>query len=73
MPEEPGYPLSNGVLAFSLFGIAFLGGWVEQIGALLQNEAAVNIGIITSLIMPADILWKQGAVAFPKRLSNLRP
>lgn len=56
--------LANGVLAFSLFGIAFLGGWVEQIGALFQNEAAVNIGIVTSLIMPADILWKKALSLF---------
>lgn len=51
--------LANGVLAFMLVGIAFIGGWVEQIGSLFQNEAAVDIGIVTSLIMPTEILWKQ--------------
>jgi ABC-type transport system involved in multi-copper enzyme maturation permease subunit len=56
--------LANGVVAFMLFGIAFLGGWVEQIGALFRNEAAVNIGILTSLIMPADILWKKALSLF---------
>lgn len=56
--------LANGVLAFMLYGVAFLGGWVEQIGALFQNEAAVNIGIITSLMMPADILWKKALTLF---------
>lgn len=56
--------LANGVVAFMLFGIAFLGGWVEQIGALFRNEAAVNIGIITSLLMPADILWKKALTVF---------
>ena len=48
--------LSNGVLAFALYGIAFLGSFVEQIGAFLRNETAVNIGIITSLLMPSEIL-----------------
>lgn len=58
--------LANGVMAFMIYGIAFLGGWVEQIGALLRNETAVNIGIVTSLIMPGEILWK-------KALSLLEP
>lgn len=62
--------LANGVLAFMLYGIAFLGGWVEQIGALLRNETAVNIGIATSLIMPGEILWKKALTLFQPRFTN---
>jgi Cu-processing system permease protein len=58
--------LANGVLVFMLFSIAYLGGLIEQIGSFIRNEAAVNIGIVTSLIMPADALWK-------KALSYLQP
>jgi ABC-type transport system involved in multi-copper enzyme maturation permease subunit len=57
--------LANGVLVFGLYGIAFLGGWIEQIGSFLPNQSAshtaVNIGIITSLIMPSEALWKRAA------------
>lgn len=53
--------LANGVLVFGLFGVAFVGGWIEQIGALIKNEAAVNIGIISSLILPGEALWKRAA------------
>jgi ABC-type transport system involved in multi-copper enzyme maturation permease subunit len=57
--------LANGVMVFGLYGIAFIGGWIEQIGSLLPNETAnrtaVNIGIITSLIMPSEALWKRAA------------
>ena len=53
--------LANGVLAFGLYGLAFIGGWIEQIGSLLQNEAAVNIGIVSSLLMPSEALWKRAA------------
>jgi ABC-type transport system involved in multi-copper enzyme maturation permease subunit len=56
--------IANGVLTFMLFGIAFLGGLVEQVGALLRNTAAVNVGIVSSLIMPADALWKKATVYF---------
>jgi ABC-type transport system involved in multi-copper enzyme maturation permease subunit len=60
--------LANGMLAFMLVGIAFIGGWVEQIGSLLQNETAVDIGIVTSLIMPTEILWKQALVLLQPRI-----
>lgn len=62
--------LANGVLAFMLVGIAFIGGWVEQIGSLLQNETAVDIGIVTSLIMPTEILWKQALVLLQPRVTT---
>ena len=53
--------LANGVLAFGLFGVAFIGGWIEQFGALLKNQTAINIGIISSLIIPSEALWKRAA------------
>jgi len=62
--------LANGVFAFTLYAIAFLGGWVEQIGAIFRNEAAVDIGIVTSLIMPSEILWKKAQSIFQPQLAN---
>ena len=53
--------LANGVLVFGLFGIAFIGGWIEQIGSFIQNQTAVNVGIISSLIIPSEALWKRAA------------
>jgi Cu-processing system permease protein len=57
--------LTNGVLVFGLYGVAFIGGWLEQIGTMLPDPAAghtlVNIGIITSLIMPSESLWRRAA------------
>jgi ABC-type transport system involved in multi-copper enzyme maturation permease subunit len=63
--------IANGVMTFMLFGIAFLGGLVEQVGALIRNEAAVNVGIVSSLIMPADSLWKKATAYFqPSDVTN---
>ncbi len=62
--------LANGALAFMLYGIAFLGSWIEQIGALFENETAVDIGIATSLIMPTEILWKKALAILQPRFSN---
>jgi ABC-type transport system involved in multi-copper enzyme maturation permease subunit len=53
--------LANGVMVFGLYGIAFLGGWIEQIGSFLENQTAINIGIISSLIIPSEALWKRAA------------
>ena len=62
--------LANGAVAFMLYGIAFLGSWIEQIGALFENETAVDVGIVTSLIMPTEILWKKALALFQPRFAN---
>jgi len=57
--------LANGVMVFGLYGVAFIGGWIEQIGSFAGNLSAgqttVNIGILTSLVMPSEALWKRAA------------
>jgi ABC-type transport system involved in multi-copper enzyme maturation permease subunit len=63
--------LANGVLAFMLYGLAFIGGWVETIGSFMQNETAINIGIISSLLMPIEALWRKASVLFQPRNVDL--
>lgn len=53
--------LATGGIVFGLYGLAFIGGWVEQFGALLQNDTAIKVGIITSLIIPSESLWRRAA------------
>lgn len=55
--------VTNGVLAFMLYGLAFVGGWIEQVGSAMHNEAAVDIGILSSLIVPSEAMWKMAAHA----------
>ncbi len=50
--------VAAGVITFSAFGLAWLAGIVEFIGSLLGNSALVNTGIITSLVVPTDELWR---------------
>jgi Cu-processing system permease protein len=65
--------LANGVLVFGLYGVAFVGGWIEQIGAFpfIQNQTAVNIGIISSLIIPSEALWKRAVFEMQSPLAGL--
>ncbi len=53
--------VTNGMAAFGLYGLAFIGHWVEQIGTHLDNAAARNVGTVASLIMPAEALWQRAA------------
>lgn len=53
--------LATGGIVFGMYGLAFIGGWIEQIGAIFQNPTAVKIGILTSLIIPSESLWRRAA------------
>jgi ABC-type transport system involved in multi-copper enzyme maturation permease subunit len=50
--------LANGVVVLGLYGLAFIGGWMEQIGTLLGNIATQNFGVVASLLMPSESLWQ---------------
>jgi Cu-processing system permease protein len=50
--------LANGVVVFSLFGLAWLAGIIEFVGNVLSNQAMVNLGIAVSLLVPSDALWR---------------
>lgn len=53
--------MTSGVLALGLHGLAFLGGWIEQFGAVTQTQSARNVGVIASLLMPSEALWRRAA------------
>ena len=53
--------LATGGIVFGLYGLAFIGGWVEQFGAIFQNDTAIKVGIVTSLIIPSESLWRRAA------------
>jgi len=53
--------LTNGVLALGLHGLAFMGGWIEQAGAQLNSPRAVTVGVVASIIMPSESLWRRAA------------
>jgi ABC-type transport system involved in multi-copper enzyme maturation permease subunit len=50
--------LANGVMVFMMYGLAFVGGWTEQIGAMLQSQTAEDLGILSSLLLPSEALWR---------------
>ena len=56
--------LTSGAVSLGLYGLAFVGGWIEQFGSLRHVQACVDLGILSSLIMPSDALWRRAAFKF---------
>jgi ABC-type transport system involved in multi-copper enzyme maturation permease subunit len=63
--------LATGGVVFGLYGLGFIGGWIEQIGAVLNSQTAVKVGILTSLIIPSESLWRRAAYEMQSPLSGL--
>lgn len=60
--------VTNGVLAFALYGLAFIGGWIEQIAAFTGNVAARNVGTVASLLVPTESLWQRASFTMQPRI-----
>jgi ABC-type transport system involved in multi-copper enzyme maturation permease subunit len=64
--------VSNAIVAFAFYGIAFIGGWIEQIGTMTAAHSARNIGTVISLLSPVDSLWRRAAVEMSPGLTGLQ-
>jgi small-conductance mechanosensitive channel len=53
--------LATGGIVFGLYGLSFIGGWIEQIGAIFHNQTAVQVGIFTSLLFPTEAIWRRAS------------
>ncbi|MCP4167755.1 MAG: ABC transporter permease subunit [Chloroflexi bacterium] len=53
--------LVNGVFVLMLYGLAFIASWIEQIGSCMQSEAAVDVGILISFLMPSEAMWTRAS------------
>jgi ABC-type transport system involved in multi-copper enzyme maturation permease subunit len=62
--------LTNGVIALGLHGFAFLGGWIEQFGRVTNNLEMTNVGVVASIIMPSEALWRRAAFEMQSPLAN---
>lgn len=51
--------LANGILVASIYVLGLIGGMVEQIGALIKNNNLFEIGILSSLISPFEVIYRQ--------------
>ncbi len=64
--------VASGIVTIMLFAVATIGGKVEQLGSLIGSDIMVNIGIVTSLLIPADSLsWLATTWLTPSTTASL--
>jgi Cu-processing system permease protein len=63
--------LATGGAVFGAFGLAFIGGWVERVGTLMNNQTAVDLGILSSLLLPSEALWNKAAGLMTSPLASI--
>lgn len=51
-------PVGSGVVMMVFYGLSLIGGFIEQIGIMLENPDVERLGIISSLIMPVDAMYR---------------
>ena len=51
----------GGVVALIFWGVAWIGGIVGGVGAVLDNATALHVGTATRLLLPTDGMWR-GAI-----------
>ncbi len=51
-------PMAGGVIAVVVFGMAWISGIAETIGMAFENTVLVNVGVVMSLLLPTDALWR---------------
>lgn len=61
--------VANGVIVFMLYGMAITGGLVEQIGTALDNDVLVRIGVIVSVLVPSDSMWRLASYLVQPRIA----
>lgn len=62
--------LTNGVLVLGLQGVAFMGGWLEQVSGFSQSVHIVTLGVASSLLMPGESLWRRAAYEMQTQLAG---
>ncbi len=63
--------LATGGIVFGLYGLAFIGGWIEQFGTIVHNTTAIQVGILVSLIIPSESLWRRAAYEMQSPLAGV--
>jgi Cu-processing system permease protein len=53
--------VTNGIVAFGLYALAFIGGLIEQVGVFVGNSTSRYVGTAISLVSPTDALWRLAA------------
>jgi hypothetical protein len=65
--------LATGVVVLGLQGLSFMGGWLEQMSGFTEGSRLAMAGIITSLVMPTEAIWRRAAYEMESPLAGSLP
>ncbi|MCY3800811.1 MAG: ABC transporter permease [Chloroflexi bacterium] len=65
--------IANGILIFALFSVGLIGGIVEQLGSVIDNAAMVNIGIVSSLVIPSRAIFEMASARLISGIASPTP
>ena len=65
--------LTNGVIVLGLHGLAFMGGWLEQMSGFTEGSRLATVGIVSSLVMPTEAIWRRAAFEMESPLAGSLP
>src|SRR5260370_36248466 len=50
--------ITGGVIALVAWLMGWIGGVVGNVGTSLQKQAVENVGVLSPLVLPTDLLWR---------------
>jgi ABC-type transport system involved in multi-copper enzyme maturation permease subunit len=53
--------ITSGIVMLIVYVVANVTGMIEQVGTAIGSEMMVRVGVVASLLIPSDALWKMGA------------
>jgi Cu-processing system permease protein len=65
--------LTTGVIVLGLQGLAFMGGWLEQMSGFTEGSRLAMVGIVSSLVMPTEAVWRRAAFEMESPLAGSLP
>jgi len=66
--------MAASLVGLMLYGLGFVGGWIEIFGTEVRNQAAMDVGVISSLIVPSEAMWKRASyLVQPPLMTGIGP
>jgi Cu-processing system permease protein len=65
--------LTCGMIVIGLHGLAFMGGWIEQMSGFTESARLITVRIVVSLLMPSEAIWRRAAYEMQPPLASALP
>ncbi len=65
--------LTNGVVVLGICGLAFMGGWLEQMSGFTESAHLVRLGLFSSMLMPSEAIWRRAAYEMQSPIAGSLP